>query len=218
MLLQNGERIVFTGDSITDCGRKRPVGQGLWEGVGTGYVRQFDTLINLLYPENTYHIMNTGWSGNTSRDLLARFDNDVMALSPDWVFMMIGANDVWRLFDEPGMVSTHIGLAEYTQNVAEMVKKVLDAGKKIVCISPYYIEGNKQDPMRIKMDEYALAMRRVCEANGVPYIDVQSVFDEYLRHRHPCYLSWDHVHPGPIGAMIIAKTILTFLGVDRPLY
>ena len=33
MLLQNGDRIVFTGDSTTDAGRARPVGEGLHQGV-----------------------------------------------------------------------------------------------------------------------------------------------------------------------------------------
>lgn len=218
MLFQNGQKIIFTGDSITDSNRKRPVGEGLWEGVGGGYVRQVDTLLNVLYPEMLFHIVNTGWSGNTSRDLMERFDRDVLDLNPDWVFMMIGANDVWRQFDEPGMTSTHVGLAEYTQNVSQMVKKVLAKGKKIICMTPYYMERNKQDPMRIRMDEYGLAMKRVCEANGVPCIDTQAIFDDYLRYRHPCYLSWDHVHAGHIGSMLLAKTILASIGVDRALY
>ena len=43
MIFQNGETIVFAGDSVTDCGRKRPYGMGLWEGLGNGYVRMVDT-------------------------------------------------------------------------------------------------------------------------------------------------------------------------------
>ena len=77
MLLKNGERIVFTGDSITDTGRKRPVGEGLWEGTGTGYVRLVESFISVFYPEISVRVSNTGVSGNTSRDLLNRFDESI---------------------------------------------------------------------------------------------------------------------------------------------
>ena len=46
---------------------------------------------------------NSGVSGNTSRDLLQRFDSDVVALNPDWVSICIGINDVWRQFDSPAI-------------------------------------------------------------------------------------------------------------------
>jgi len=39
MTFENHERIIFIGDSVTDFGRKRPIGEGLHDGVGTGYVR-----------------------------------------------------------------------------------------------------------------------------------------------------------------------------------
>lgn len=82
MQLQDKEKIVFAGDSVTDCGRKRPVGEGRYEGVGEGYVRQIDTILNVCYPEMLFRIINMGISGNTSRDLLNRFDDDVLALCP----------------------------------------------------------------------------------------------------------------------------------------
>ena len=71
LLFENNDRIVFTGDSVTDSGRGRPVGQGLWDGVGNGYVRAIDSLLAVSYPESLFHIMNTGSSGFTSRDLLS---------------------------------------------------------------------------------------------------------------------------------------------------
>ncbi|MBQ3637177.1 MAG: GDSL family lipase, partial [Clostridia bacterium] len=60
MLLQNGDRIVFTGDSTTDAGRARPVGEGLHAGVGDGYVRQIENFLNVLYPDWSLWISNTG--------------------------------------------------------------------------------------------------------------------------------------------------------------
>ena len=51
MIFENKDKILFTGDSVTDAGRKRPVGEGLWEGLGTGYVRMVDSILATVYPE-----------------------------------------------------------------------------------------------------------------------------------------------------------------------
>ena len=93
MLFTSGDRIVFTGDSVTDAGRGRPVGEGLWQGVGDGYVRTIDNILNVVYPDWRIWVSNTGTSGDTSRSLKKRWQEDVMNLKPDWVSLMIGIND-----------------------------------------------------------------------------------------------------------------------------
>ncbi len=215
MLFKSGDKILFTGDSITDCGRKRPVGEGLWDGVGTGYVRQIDNILTAVYPDVNLHIMNTGISGNTSRELLDRVEEDVVALGADYVVFMIGINDIWRQFDEPGITHGHGYLPEYSQNVAAFIDRVTASGAKVICMLPYYMEPNRSDLMRMKTEEYAAAARRICEAKGVMCVDTQGAFDEFLRHRYPAYLSWDRVHPGPVGATILARVFLKAIEMDR---
>ena len=72
MLFQDMDRIVFAGDSVTDMGSVNPVGEGLFENLGHSYVRVIENLLAALYPEVHLRITNSGISGNTSRDLLAR--------------------------------------------------------------------------------------------------------------------------------------------------
>ena len=85
MLIESGDRLLFTGDSVTDVGRARPVGEGLHAGVGTGYPREVENILALLYPERMIRVSNTGTSGDTSRALRARWQTDVLDLKPDWV-------------------------------------------------------------------------------------------------------------------------------------
>ena len=70
MLLENGDRIIFAGDSVTDMGREGD-GEGIHEDVGRSYVRVIENLLQACYPEMSFRITNAGTSGNTSRDLLA---------------------------------------------------------------------------------------------------------------------------------------------------
>ena len=90
MIFEHLDRIVFAGDSVTDMDSVNPVGEGLFESVGRGYVRIVENMLAVYYPETFIRVTNSGIAGNTSRDLLARFDRDVVELKPDWVSICIG--------------------------------------------------------------------------------------------------------------------------------
>lgn len=212
---QNGDRILFTGDSVTDSGRGRPVGEGLWEGVGNGYVRSVDTLLNVCYPESLFHIMNTGISGNTTKDLLARWKTDVLDLHPAYVVICIGFNDVWRQFDSPSLPHTHVSPEDYRANLCAMIEQTLPQVKEIILMTPYFMEPNKTDALRRRMDEYGAVMKDVASQYELSCIDLQAAFDDYLQYRHSAYIMWDRIHPGWVGSMIIAREFLKQVGFDR---
>ena len=46
------------------------------------------------------------------------------------------------------------------------------------------------------------------EARGIKVIDLQKVFDEYMQGRPGQSVSWDRVHPGSVGSMLIAREVL----------
>ena len=217
MIFQNGDRVVFAGDSVTDAGRKRPYGEGLWECVGRGYVRNVDSILSVLYPERLIHITNVGCSGATSTDMLRDWENNVEKLNPDYVFFMIGANDVWRQFDEPAMYGANYTPEVYRANLESVCERTVSKVKKLFIISPFYMEANDKDAMKIRMVEYAGICKEVAEKYGATYIDVQGEFDKHLEHRYPAYISWDRVHPNWVGSMIIAKEVLKAIEA-KPLY
>ena len=74
MIFKHMDRIVFAGDSVTDMESAQPVGEGLFENVGKSYVRIVENMLSAFYPEVYIRVTNSGISGNTSRDLLQRFD------------------------------------------------------------------------------------------------------------------------------------------------
>ena len=99
MRLQTGCRLLFVGDSVTDCGRLRPIGAGSHPALGDGYVSQVDTALRALRPDPAIEVTNMGVSGDMIRDLAGRWERDVLEVGADWLSVMIGINDVWRQFD-----------------------------------------------------------------------------------------------------------------------
>lgn len=207
MILTKNAKIVFAGDSVTDDGRKYPVGEG--DGLGNGYVSLIDTFLAVDYPELNLHLVNMGIGGNTSRDLLARWETDINALNPDYAVVLIGINDVWRQFDSPAIPKRAVLPDEYEKNL----NKICDNTKaNLIFMTPYYLETNEKDAMRKRTDEYATICKKVANDRNIPVIDLQAAFENILQYRYPAYITWDRVHPGRIGSMIIARAFLNKIG------
>ncbi|MDY3917433.1 MAG: SGNH/GDSL hydrolase family protein [Candidatus Limivivens sp.] len=214
MIFEDGDRIVFAGDSVTDMGSAQPVGEGLFDNLGHGYVRMIENLLTSCYPERRIRVTNSGISGNTSRDLLARFERDVISLKPDWVSICIGINDVWRQFDSPAMFDQQVMPEEYEQNVEKMIVSVKDQVKGILILSPYYMEPNRGDAMRARMDEYVAICEKLAQRYGCIFVNFQKMYEAFFKTRHSCCVAWDRVHPNEIGATLMAKTVLDACGFD----
>lgn len=214
MIFNNMDRMVFAGDSVTDMGRSRPVGEGLGDSVGHGYVRMIENLLSACYPEVKLRISNVGCSGDRSSHLLARWEQDVVALKPDWVSICIGINDVWRQFDMPATPEQWCLPSEYEANLEKMLISAKSISKGVFLMTPYYMEPNAEDRMRARMDEYGAICKKLAKKHGVEFIDLQAMFNEYFKHRHSSYIAWDRVHPNQVGATLIAREFLSHCDFD----
>lgn len=214
MLFENNDRVVFAGDSVTDMGSAQPVGEGLFDNVGRSYVRVIENMLAAVYPEVNVRITNSGIGGNTSRDLLARFDRDVCDLSPDWVAICIGINDVWRQFDSPAILSDQVMPDEYERNLTEMLEKLRGRVKGVFMLTPYYMESNREDAMRARMDEYVEICRRLAEKYGCIFVDFQKLYEDYCKIQHSSFIAWDRVHPNQKGATLMAIEFLDKIGFE----
>ncbi|MBD2872064.1 SGNH/GDSL hydrolase family protein [Paenibacillus arenilitoris] len=214
MKLEQGQRLVMIGDSITDCERKFPYGEGLFQGVGRGYAALVDAMLQAAYPELSVRVTNMGIGGNTVRDLKARWQSDVLELKPDWLTVMIGINDVWRQFDQPAIPESHIPLEEYERTLEEIAKSALPGLQGLVIMTPFYLEPNAEDRMRKRMDEFGRAAGRVAERCGALFVDTQAVFAPMFEHVHPTAIASDRVHPSLTGHMLLARAFLRTIGFD----
>lgn len=86
--------------------------------------------------------------------------------------------------------------------------------KGIFILSPYYIEPNRQDKMRARMDEYVAICRKLAEEYGCRFVDFQKMYEEYCQLQHPSRIAWDRVHPNQVGAVLMARAFLDQCGFD----
>lgn len=211
MKITRGSKFVMIGDSITDAGRLQPIGEGLFDALGKGYVSFTDALLGAVYPELDIRVINMGTSGNTVRDLKARWQTDVIDLKPDWLSVMIGTNDVWRQFDLPKMAGAGVELDEYETIYDELLTQTKPLLKGLILATPFYIEPNRNDAMRHRMDEYGAVVKRLADKHDAIFVDTQAAFDDVLKHYYPATLAWDRVHPNQTGHMVLARAFLNAL-------
>lgn len=74
MEIAAGSRLLLIGDSVTDCGRRRPIGEGSPSALGDGYASQVAAGLAPRYPARPIRVINMGISGDTVRDLAVRWE------------------------------------------------------------------------------------------------------------------------------------------------
>lgn len=215
MLFDQNDKILFIGDSISDYERTRPVGEGLFNAWGRSYVADVGSLLGCMYPEMHLRIVNMGIGGNQCRDLEARWQTDVFDQNPDWVSVLIGINDVWRQFDSPEIKEQHVSPEDFRTCYERLIKSTLPRVKGMILMTPYFMEPNRDDPMRRRMDEYGAITKELAEKYHLTLVDLQAGWDKLFQHMHPMNIAWDRVHPNQIGCMYIAKQFLSAIGFER---
>lgn len=213
-IFENDTTLVMIGDSVTDAGRARPVAYNRKEELGKGYPSLVDALLIACCPQLRMRIINVGTSGNTSKQLLERWESDVMDFHPDYVSCMIGINDIWRQMDNPQLPERHVEYEEFMRNYEQMISRTVNEVKAMFVISCCFVEPNKNDEMRALADKYNAGAKALCEKYGAIYVDAQAAFDEGLKYHHSSYYTWDRVHPQLSGHLMIAREFVKAAGVN----
>ena len=213
MNLKPGSRLLFIGDSVTDCGRLRPAGGGSREALGQGYVAEVDDLLRQVHPKRPVRLTNMGTDGHTVRDLAKRWDTDVLALEPDCLSVMIGINDVWRQFDgiDP---SAAVMPDDFELTYEMLIRRTLPVLRGLVLMTPFYVQPDRADPMRRRMDAYGLIVKEIARRHGAVLVDTQAALDRVLGRIDYKLIAQDRVHPTKIGHEVLAFAFVRALGIS----
>ncbi|MFD1321034.1 SGNH/GDSL hydrolase family protein [Micromonospora sonneratiae] len=210
MIFSAGQRIVFVGDSITDCGRR-----GRATPYGDGYVNLVRAMVTATHPELGLTWVNRGTSGDTVRNLAARWEEDVIAERPDWLVVKIGINDVWRFFlDQP---DRGVPIREYESTLRDLLSRAVKAtGCRLILVEPYLIEPDRGDPQRAQTDDYVRVVQDLAVEFDAVHVPTQAAFDRVLTSTPAGQWADDRIHPNLPGHAVIAQALLAAIGWRLP--
>ncbi|HVE17212.1 MAG TPA: SGNH/GDSL hydrolase family protein [Chthoniobacterales bacterium] len=196
--VKDGQKVAFLGDSITAAG---------WGSKG-GYVQ----LVVDALGKNGIKIIPipAGVGGNTSQDMLARLDNDVLSKQPDWMTLSCGVNDVWH-------GATGVDLETYKKNITSIVDQAQAKGIKVVILTstPISEEPNSNNE---KLAAYNDFLRQLAQERKLPLADLSADFLATLKPLPTSpdsrFLTIDGVHMNAEGNVLMAKGVLGAFGVS----
>ena len=170
-------RVLIFGDSIT---------QGYWDLQG-GWAQRLRSFIDKrnLSDNGSYDyffVYNLGISGNTSEDLLRRFEFEAkqrIGEGDDVVLIFsTGGNDSAYVHSKKG---NWVSLEKYKENVQKLIVLARKFSSKIIFLSLLPVEQDLVDPMpwdkgKSQKNEYIQkyneTLKSVCKKNNVYFIDV----------------------------------------------
>lgn len=207
--LQDGQTVVFIGDSITDCGRR-----DAQVPFGSGYVKVAIDLITARYPERRLRYCNEGISGNTVQDLRGRWEQDVIAHQPDWLFVKIGINDLHRTLDQTPQAVPPERFEPLYRECLEAARR--DTHARLVLVDPFYISteadpATREGQVLARLPAYLDAVHRLAAEFGALNVRTHEAFQRQLRYRPAAGFCPEPVHPFLSGHVVIAHEMLQTL-------
>lgn len=202
--------LIFQGDSITDCGRKRDMeetAETKGSGLGNGYVQLIAARLLLDRCDIDWDIRNRGISGNRIVDLYARWKSDTLNIRPDILSIMIGVNDTWHEKNRQNGVE----VPRYERIYRELLQWTVDTlpDIKLVIMEPYVLNfGAVSDDWVPEMDQRREVCARLAKEFDATFIPTQSIFNDACKVMPPEYWLADGVHPRWAGHQLIADAWL----------
>lgn len=177
-------KIIYFGDSVTEGQHISPPFR--WTDLLTNYLESESSKNGVLI-----QAVNKGVSGETSRQGLMRFAEDVQNNVPDILTLQFGLNDCNQWVTDKGY--PRVSKAAYKANLVEMIERALHFGVKHIILSNNYptlrraplFGGTSLEDGRL---EYNQIVYEVAMSTGVTLCDIDAYFKEIDGSSYSDYL------------------------------
>ncbi len=187
--------IYLFGDSITF---------GMGGSIQGGWVTRLDTIL-----ANKAKAVNFGIPGDTSKDLVEKFKNQIFEVNPDVIVFAIGVNDSQYLTHEG---NTLVSLEDFKKNIKELLQMAKKITNKIVFVGLTNVDETKVSPVpnnslihfynkNIKL--FDSEIKKVSIKNNVHFVSLLKLLSNSDLI--------DGLHPNDIGYKKIAQKIGSFI-------
>ena len=199
MIIDENERILFQGDSVTDVGRNREEEDNL----GCGYPMMVASLFAAICPQKNVSFLNRGNGGESIKHLEARWQKDCLDLKPTLVSILIGINDCWRKFDSNQPTTP----AEFEASYRVLLDKIKKQGiKKIIMLEPFVLPVTEdRKTWREDLDPKIHVIRELAREYKAILIPLDGIFSAASVLKPSNFWTVDGVHPTNADHALIAR-------------
>ena len=207
LLFQSGDKVLFIGDSITDCGRRDEHAP-----LGNGYVSRTAELITAKYPERRIDYVNKGIGGDVVEGLEQRWDTDVIAENPEWLSVKIGINNVSR------QLTAGLRTEDYLPKWEACYRRILSRANdeldtQLFIFEIFYVATDVVEPRPMPVNAYNEVIHRLAEEFRARLVKTSDAFQHAVTARPgELWTTQDGVHPNPAGHALMALGFLKQAG------
>ena len=192
-------KILFQGDSITDCGRSRTD----LTDCGPGYPGKVKAYLDLFFP-GEYEVINRGISGNRTTELAARWQKDCLDLKPDMLTILLGVNDTWRRYDRD-LLTTPETFEKNYRYLLDSAKQSLP-NTKILLMVPFLLPVRPEwETWREDLDPKKNIVKKLAIEYGTDLLALDGLLARMCTKAVSSHWSADGVHPTDAGHSVIAR-------------
>ncbi|MCM8539318.1 MAG: SGNH/GDSL hydrolase family protein [Lentisphaeraceae bacterium] len=198
IVIKNGEKIAFLGDSITQAGKRKG-----------GYCQ----LVLLALKDQGIEAtpVFAGISGHKSNQMLARLDKDVLKHKPNWMTLSCGVNDVWH--GKKG-----VDLESYKKNITAIVDKAQAAGVKVILLTSTMIKEDQSNKLNQQLAPYNAFLKELAKEKNCLFADLNQDMQDALKKfpkdaKKGKQLTSDGVHMNALGNIMMARGVAKAFGL-----
>ncbi|MCH7641324.1 hypothetical protein IID22_03950 [Patescibacteria group bacterium] len=193
---------------------------GAWDLKG-GWVQRLRTSLDSKHLKSSssdlYFVYNLGISGDTTEDIIKRFDFELVQRNKETnkniIILAIGTTDsVW----DNNLNRLKTPREKFKSNISKLINKAKKYSDKVIFIGSTPVNETKVNP--IPWDKnYSLlnkhikkskeTIKKLCEGNNVYFVDL---YNRFIREDYKKLLE-DGIHPNSEGHKKIFEIVKTFL-------
>ncbi|MCD7777231.1 MAG: GDSL-type esterase/lipase family protein [Clostridiales bacterium] len=183
------DKILFLGDSLTDCERLYSR-----DGLGEGYVKALSARL-------PYRLINSGFNGFTAADINRRL-NIFLQAEPKYISLLVGVNDVPSV-----MENGQKGFERFKDSYNSILKKLSPYRDNTLIMLPFIFTTPAEFVLWQKaLEGMNKEIRHLCQKYGFKNIlDTEKIFREKAETLGDNVLTTDGIHLTETGHHILAE-------------
>lgn len=190
-----GGRVAYLGDSIT---------QSAWQNSTNFQGGSFPLFAMMAAGGQLVTVANAGLSGDTSAQMLARFDTDVTPSAPNTVVVLAGTNDVGQ-----GVVT----LSGFAANIRAIVAKIRGIGAVPVLAT---IPCNNDPTRHLKISAWNSWLRQYAGQQGISFLNFYGLLADPANGNYLSTYLTDGTHPNTAGYVAMGSLVSSTLTPIAP--